>query len=375
MSEFDFIIIGGGIFGSYAATYLLEQGYSVCILEKENRLFSKASTVNQARIHSGYHYPRSIATAQISEEYKARFIKDHSAFINDQFTHFYAIDKFNSMTDPAQFERFCKYLEIPCRRVFDHDFIKLDRVEALFETKEFSFDPIQISNFYQQKLSNFEKLKIETSAKILKVNQNQKNWKIEIQNIENLAVKRIKSNNVISASYAGSNGILNQFGFKELDLIHEITEITMVESKAFSEIGLTVMDGPFTSIMPFGLSGFHSLSSVSYTPHEISKENKPTFSCQQKNQNCRPDFPGVCNTCIAKPSTNYDKMENQIRHYLKKTVDLKYVDSKFTVKSKLKSSFIDDGRPTHILKLKENPSFYCIFAGKINSIYEIEKVL
>ena len=160
-----------------------------------------------------------------------------------------------------------------------------------------------------------------------------------------------------------------------IELIHEITEIAFVRSESFSKIGLTVMDGPFASLMPFGLSGFHSLSSVAYTPHEVSKNNQPTFSCQQKNRNCRPDFPSNCNSCSARPVSNFDKMAHQIRHYLKENVDLKYIDSKFTIKSKLKSSFIDDGRPTHILKLQENPSFYCIFAGKINSIYEIEKML
>ena len=47
----------------------------------------------------------------------------------------------------------------------------------------------------------------------------------------------------------------------------------------------------------------------------------------------------------------------------------------FTIKSKLRANYIDDGRPTEIAIMRENPRFYCIFAGKINSIYEIEKIL
>ena len=53
----------------------------------------------------------------------------------------------------------------------------------------------------------------------------------------------------------------------------------------------------------------------------------------------------------------------------------KYLHSKFTVKSKLRSSHIDDSRPTQITKPIEKPGFYCIFAGKINSIYEVEKLI
>lgn len=375
MKEYDFVIVGGGLFGSYAAVYLSQKGYSVCILEKEKELFQKASTVNQARIHSGYHYPRSIATAQISEEYKERFIKGHAKFINDQFTHFYAIDKFNSMTDAAQFERFCDYLKIPCKRILEHDSIKLDRLESLFETKEYSFDGSQIAKFYQSKLEQSKNIEINKGIEIKTVNAFNDFWEIEIQNIDNQLITKIKTNKVISASYAGTNGVLNKFGQKEINLIHEITEIAMAEVIGFGSAGLTIMDGPFTSLMPFGLSEKYSLSSVSYTPHEVSKNNQPTFSCQQKTTHCRPDFPSICNTCIARPQTNFAKMEHQIRHYLKDKVKLKYTGSKFTIKSKLKASHIDDGRPTHVVHLQEKPSFYCIFAGKINSIYEIEKVV
>ena len=45
----------------------------------------KASIVNQARLHAGYHYPRSVATALLSNEYKERFILEHKNFINSKY--------------------------------------------------------------------------------------------------------------------------------------------------------------------------------------------------------------------------------------------------------------------------------------------------
>ena len=68
-------------------------------------------------------------------------------------------------------------------------------------------------------------------------------------------------------------------------------------------------------------------------------------------------------------------MLGQMRQYLSDKVALQYQHSMFTIKSKLKANFIDDGRPTEISCLHRSPDFYCIFAGKINSIYEIEKVV
>ncbi|MCY7330460.1 MAG: FAD-binding oxidoreductase, partial [Saprospiraceae bacterium] len=105
--QFDFVVIGGGIFGCYAALYLAGKGGRVGLLEKEARLFQKASLVNQARLHGGYHYPRSMATAALSDEHKARFTEEHRPLVNFSFEKFYAIDRFGSFTDSQQFERFC----------------------------------------------------------------------------------------------------------------------------------------------------------------------------------------------------------------------------------------------------------------------------
>ena len=157
--------------------------------------------------------------------------------------------------------------------------------------------------------------------------------------------------------------------------MHEISEMAFVTSPQLQNIGLTVMDGQFGSIMPYGHSGLLSLSSVAYTHHKVSYEEMPTFDCQTKNKACTPDFTSICNACPAKPISNYRKMLSQIKHYFSDQVALRYLTSMFTIKSKLKANFIDDGRPTEISILNDQPRFYCIFAGKINSIYEIEKVV
>ena len=59
----DVIIIGAGLYGLYAARLCARRGQRVLLLEKDGAPFSRATTVNQARLHMGYHYPRSISTA------------------------------------------------------------------------------------------------------------------------------------------------------------------------------------------------------------------------------------------------------------------------------------------------------------------------
>ncbi len=372
--SFDTIVIGGGIFGVHAALYLAKRGQRVCVLEKEAELFTKASIVNQARLHGGYHYPRSVATARMSDDNKARFTAEHQPFINFSFEKYYAIDRFGSFTDGQQFERFCDYLHIPCERVRKHPLFNFNRLDALYATTEYSFDPILIARYYKETLKEEKNITVFSSTKAIAAEAFGKQWNIKINNLTD-GICHLTADRVINATYSGSNAINRLFGVSDMQLMHEISEIAFVTSPQVKNIGLTVMDGPFGSLMPYGLSGLLSLSSVAYTHHKVSYDNLPTFDCQQLNLDCHPDFPANCNYCPVKPESSYRKMLAQMKQYFSEAVDFQYFHSYFTIKSKLKASYIDDGRPTEIALLRENPAFYCIFAGKINSIYEIEKLI
>ncbi|WP_421948421.1 NAD(P)/FAD-dependent oxidoreductase [Phaeodactylibacter xiamenensis] len=376
MEQYDFLIVGGGIFGIYAALFLREQGQRVLLVEKEKVLLKKASIVNQARLHSGYHYPRSVATARMSDDNKARFTADHQGFINFEFEKYYAIDRFGSFTDAAQFERFCAFIGIPCEPVERHPYFNYHRLEALYKTVEYTFDPILIAEYYRQRLYEASpEVTPRLFTEVVNATADGDRWEVGLKDLESGNRESVKARQVINATYAGSNAINRLFGVRDIDLMHEISEMAFVNSPQVRDIGLTIMDGPFGSIMPYGKSGLLSLSSVAYTHHKVSYDNLPTFDCQQVNTNCRPDFTDICKFCPAKPASNYRKMLGQIRHYFTDKVEFQYFTSMFTIKSKLKASYIDDGRPTEISVLHDNPRFYCIFAGKINSIYEIEKVV
>lgn len=372
--RFDFVVVGGGIFGCYAALHLADRGAKVAILEKEARLFQKASLVNQARLHSGYHYPRSVATAAMSDEHKTRFTEEHRSFVNHTFEQFYAIDRYGSFTDGLQFERFCAYLDIPCDRVTDHPLFNFERLEALYRTEEHSFDPVLLGNFYREKVESTTGITVFKNAQLLNAQADGNAWKIELR-LETFNLK-LETSTVINATYAASNAVNRLFGANDLDLTHEISEIAFVSSPHFQQRGLTVMDGPFGSIMPYGLSGLLSLSSVAYTHHKLSFDALPTFNCQMPeiDPRCRPEAPGICTECPRRPVTNAPKMLAQMQQYFAETVQFEHLFSYYTIKSKLKASHIDDGRPTEISLLRESPRFYCLFAGKINSIYEVEKI-
>ena len=47
----DYVVLGAGIYGLYTSYLLLKKGFSVAVVEADDKLFSRASYVNQARVH------------------------------------------------------------------------------------------------------------------------------------------------------------------------------------------------------------------------------------------------------------------------------------------------------------------------------------
>ena len=90
-NDIDYLIIGGGFYGCCLALYLRSITDRVIVVEAADTLMSRASRVNQARIHTGFHYPRSALTAVKSMILHRRFIQDFPEAVVDEFQMLYAI--------------------------------------------------------------------------------------------------------------------------------------------------------------------------------------------------------------------------------------------------------------------------------------------
>ncbi|MBR5115525.1 MAG: FAD-dependent oxidoreductase, partial [Lachnospiraceae bacterium] len=75
--SYDSIIFGAGLYGLYAARFLADRGRKCLVLERDATVMRRATWINQARVHNGYHYPRSLTTAQKSAHYYRRFHEDY----------------------------------------------------------------------------------------------------------------------------------------------------------------------------------------------------------------------------------------------------------------------------------------------------------
>ena len=367
----DYVVLGAGIYGLYTSYLLLKKGFSVAVVEADDKLFSRASYVNQARVHQGYHYPRSVSTGRASAECFQRFSQDFENAINARFKKIYAISACGSYTSSQQYMKFCEACNISAVEVNPELYFSRGMIEGAFETEEYSFDARILSGMLLERINKFNDFYLFKNTIVFEIDRSNDSYLLNLSNGIS-----IKTNGVFSCVYASINQVLSQFGFEAFNIKYEIAEITLCNvDEILKGIGLTVMDGPFFSIMPFGKTGMHSLTSVEFTPHKTCMENLPTFDCQKLSKTCSPLYLDNCNTCNAKPKTSFEYMRQLARKYMKKNYTMEYKDSLFAIKPILQASEVDDSRPTVIRKLSESPLFVTVLSGKIDTIYEMDKII
>lgn len=373
MKSFDKIIIGGGLFGLYAAEFCGMRGESVLVLEYEDKPFERATYCNQARVHLGYHYPRSHATAQKSANYFHRFNTTYKDAVKMDFDKIYATSKMFSWTTADQFEKFCAAVNIPCEPLSPTRFFKKQMCDGVFETQEYTYDAMILKDMLVESLDALANVHIEYSARIDTIERASDHYEVHMQSNG----KAYQTPFLFNATYASVNQIIDKLGFTPFNIKYELCEIILCEvSDSLSDKGITVMDGPFFSIMPFGKTGLHSLTSVTFTPHVTSYDVLPTFECQKRSGGyCSPQQLGNCNTCPVKPTSAWRYMSNLARKYLNERFTFKYVSSLYAIKPILMASEIDDSRPTVVKVFSKKPTFVSVLSGKINAVYDIEEVL
>lgn len=370
---FDKVIIGAGLYGLYAALFCCIKGQKVIVLECEDAAFKRATFINQARVHQGYHYPRSISTALKSAGYFERFNRDYAFCINKEFEQIYATSTEYSWSNGKQFKDFCRAANIPCEELNPNNFFKSNMCDGAFRTREYTYDAMILREYLLEELKKYtSNVEIQYSVKITGIDKDADRY---IINTEGGA--KYSSGYILNATYAGTNQILDMLGFEKFKIKYELCEIILCDvNDKLKGLGITVMDGPFFSIMPFGKTGYHSLTSVTFTPHTTSYEELPAFSCQERSDGyCTKYRLGNCNNCLARPLTAFPYMDHLARKYMRNEYTFSYDNSLFSMKPILMSSELDDSRPTVVRKYSDGPTFVSVLSGKINTVYDLDEVL
>lgn len=362
----DIVVIGGGFFGARVALELARTGKTVTILERDNDLMQRASYVNQARVHGGYHYPRSLLTALRSRVNLPTFNDEYEDCIDSSFEKYYAIARQFSKVSNQQFALFCERIQAPIKpapeavkKLFNDDLI-----EDVFTVEEYAFDSAAIKRLMIRELAAAN-VDVRTGAEVLRVGQAAGGLIVEFDQAR--SGHELLAGQVFNCTYSRINEVNRRAGLPELPLKHEIAEVVLIEPPTeLADKGVTIMCGPFFSAMPFPSRQLHSFTHVRYTPHTEWHEGRP-------DSPTRDSYAYLADLQLR---SAYPKMLADAQRYIPSLGKSRYVESLYEVKTVLPQSEGDDSRP---ILYKQNhgglDGYTCIMGGKLDNIYDVLKEL
>jgi glycine/D-amino acid oxidase-like deaminating enzyme len=359
-TSLDAVVIGGGFYGLRIALFLRERLRlkHVRVFEREPEVMNRASFVNQARVHNGYHYPRSILTAYRSRVNFPSFVDEYRDAIVDDFEHYYAIARVLSKVNARQFELFCDRIGAYCEPAPKDvaDLFHPGRIERSYVVREPAFDARVLREILLQRIEQVGGIEVSLGD--------------EVEAVTGLLGGRVgvtatsgeyEADRVVGATYSRTNVLHRASQLDQVALQHEISEMALVElPPSLRGIGLTVMDGPFFSIMPFPSRQVHTLSHVRFTPRYRWREGE--------GQN---EFDPQTVISVAGQESGYPGMRADVLRYVPALSSMRQVGSIREVKTVLAKSDIDDSRPILYRPDHGIENYTCIMGGKLDNIYDV----
>src|SRR5271155_247084 len=322
-------IAGAGIYGASIAIRLAEQGHDVRLFDPLGVLRA-ASAINQYRIHSGYHYPRSPETITETLEARAEFTKAFEAAIVRNSRHYYAIPKEGSQTPPDLFEKVMAQYNLVCRSCRP-EWMNFGFIDKCYEVDEQIYDP--------EVLRDLVTSRIQTLG-------------IPVEQRAFTPEMRSGYDFVVWAAYGlgPSRGL-----FKTAK--YQVAEKILIElPRELHAISLVVVDGPFTAFDPYGSSPRSLFGSAKNTNHWTTTDPFEPVPEPYASLLNRPDFepltPGL---------SRFDAMRVDSALAVPASINAVYLGSRFTIRV-VENNPQQDRRALYVLE--SAPREFHIFSGK-----------
>jgi len=358
---FDAVIIGAGFYGCVLADYLIKRfpKWTVAVVERELGPLERASSNNQARIHAGFHYPRSIKTSMSSHRNYERFQKSWPSSVFSDFRHIYGIPNSGSKISSSQFVSTMKSVGAPLKPLVDPEVVKLfdkGRVASLYEVTENAFNYVELKNWALEVLAN-PRINCFFGETVSRVEDSKK----ENTRIVHLVsgANQLKSNFVFNVTYGAIESIEGLSKDLSGILKYQVSEMVLIqETSELRGLAITLMDGPFFSIMPFpSIPETLSFSHVSYTPLRIFPDGKSAL-------------PSYLRMSHLGDSDNFYRMKKSASLYVPVIDYVKKTGAIQEIKTFLVNSEDNDSRP--ILFARHSiQNCYSILGGKLDNVFDM----
>jgi FAD dependent oxidoreductase len=346
-------IIGAGFFGLCSALELVEKGHKVTIYERNPKAMQEASLFNQARVHGGYHYPRSMSTAARSRANYQRFVNQYNEAIVQDFQSIYAIAK-DSKVNSQKFSRLMRIIDAPitnCSGSLSREF-NGSLIASAVRVNEVAFNSTILCTLIIQKLQQFD-IEFKYGCNI-----------VEIKNVRLGGVECVQIQPEVGTSEIQDCVILTTYGLDNINgengfnskYLYEVCELVSINPpNLLKNIAITVMDGPYWSLTPWPAFQSHVLTHVRHTPHARFHNFVEAKNFLDHADNSRAEM-----------------MIRDAARYLPRMAESKILDRKFTIKTILKERDHNDARPIFI---QRSNRILSILGSKIDNVYDVSFVL
>ncbi len=342
-------VIGGGAFGCMAALRLATAGHGVTLFERQPALMMGASYNNQNRLHLGFHYPRDEETARQCILGFKRFVDEFSSCIRSGFPNAYFIASEGSNTTPADFLAFCDRLGLAYDLVDPASFRPaVRRVDMGVTTDEVVYDSVLVRSEITQRLRK-SSVAIRAGEEVTALARDGDGFRLATP----LSEEQFDA--VVNCSYADINRLTASLGHSIEVRQYEYTAVPVVEVELEQPVGVTIMDGRFMTLLPFGKSNRYLLYHVDHAV--IARANSPIMHHEWLTPETSP-FVDV------DPSKWFAEIKESCANYLPMLRDAVHVDSLQGPRMVLANRDHTDERPS--ITTKHEPGYITVFAGKID---------
>jgi len=268
-------IIGGGVFGTNCALEM-NRFCDVSVFERHENLMEEVSFVNQWRHHSGFHYPRSYDTIQEIRSTKNDFEELYNdAVIRDNISYF--CPSATGVEIPAErylaacSSNYLSYsIEYPPAGIVDRDAISVS-----IKTDEGVYDFYKLRDMIQRRLAAAENTNVFVGANIVDAEilpDGRKKLSIE----RNGEIETEVFDYLINATYSNRNLLAKWFSFPVEKLRFDLYEMLVVRLP-IEQLCVTIIDGPFTSIVGMGHDNLFLVSHIhdSVLKSQVTEDGMP----------------------------------------------------------------------------------------------------
>jgi glycine/D-amino acid oxidase-like deaminating enzyme len=252
-------VVGCGIFGAEVAISAARAGFEVAVYESATRILSGASRNNQNRLHLGFHYPRDIETGRQSIRGFQRFVDTYPECIRGDFPNAYFISDKGSLTTPGAYLEFCDRLGMPYTPIAAADFpVEVRGASSGILCGEVVYDCEVLQGLVAGRLEQ-SGARVVLGQGVRMVEEVPGGMRLHLQDGSTDVVDA-----VVNCSYADINRITAQLGHPVLEREYEYTAVPII-TLDIPPVGVTVMDGPFMTLLPYGKTSQFLLYNVEHT--------------------------------------------------------------------------------------------------------------